>query len=69
MFNGCSGLTTIYASETFKIDDSKGGGMFSGCTSLVGGAGTTYDSTQIGGNYAHIDGAPENPGYFTKKTN
>ena len=39
--------------------------MFSGCTSLVGGQGTTYDADHIDAEYAHIDGGPSNPGYLT----
>ena len=39
--------------------------MFYGCTSLVGGAGTTYSANHVGATYAHIDGGTSNPGYFT----
>ncbi len=41
--------------------------MFEGCTSLVGGAGTTYDEENVGYEYAHIDGGVSNPGYFKLK--
>lgn len=41
--------------------------MFYGCTSLVGGAGTTYDSSHYNGVYARIDGGTSAPGYFTAK--
>ena len=41
--------------------------MFYNCTSLVGGQGTTYDANHIDKTYAHIDGGPSNPGYFTEK--
>jgi hypothetical protein len=41
--------------------------VFNDCTSLVGGQGTTYDANHVGADYAHIDGGPDNPGYFTKK--
>jgi hypothetical protein len=41
--------------------------MFMNCTSLVGGQGTTYDDSHIDKTYAHIDGGPSNPGYFTDK--
>lgn len=41
--------------------------MFTGCTSLVGGAGTAYDADHIDHTYAHIDGGAANPGYFTSK--
>ena len=42
--------------------------MFFNCTSLVGGQGTTYNSSNpTDKTYAHIDGGPSNPGYFTDK--
>ena len=41
--------------------------VFNGCTSLVGGMGTTYDANHVGADYAHIDGGPDNPGYFTRR--
>ena len=68
MFSGCSGLKTIYAGDgwsTAKVQDR--GSMFKGCTSLVGGAGTTYSADHIDHTYAHIDGGASNPGYFTDK--
>ena len=42
--------------------------MFSGCTSLVGGSGTTYDANHTDGEYARIDNPPTAPGYFTAAT-
>ena len=33
----------------------------------MGGQGTTYDPNHIDKAYAHIDGGPDNPGYFTEK--
>ena len=33
----------------------------------MGGQGTTYDSSHTNATYAHIDGGPSNPGYFTAK--
>ena len=68
MFMGCSNLRTIYAGSdwsTAAVEASAG--MFSSCTSLVGGQGTTYDSSHTNATYAHIDGGPSNPGYFTEK--
>ena len=41
--------------------------MFKNCTNLVGGKGTTYDANHVDKTYAHIDGGPSNPGYFTAK--
>ena len=65
---GCSNLRTIYAGSgwsTAAVEASAG--MFSSCTSLVGGQGTTYDANHIDKTYAHIDGGTSNPGYFTEK--
>ncbi len=70
MFSDCSNLTTIYASEHWDMSNVyNANNMFSGCNSLIGGAGTTYDnsSTTSDADYAHLDGGPENPGYFTYK--
>jgi hypothetical protein len=39
--------------------------MFNGCTKLVGGMGTAYDANHVDAAYAHIDGGPSNPGYFS----
>ena len=39
--------------------------MFYACSKIIGGAGTTYDDKHFDGDYAHIDGGPENPGYYT----
>ena len=65
-FSGCSNLRTIYASEQFSpVLSQNKESTFKGCTSLVGGAGTAYSSNHVDGNYAHIDGGPSNPGYFT----
>ena len=41
--------------------------MFSGCTNLIGGEGTVYDSKHTDYTYARIDGGTEAPGYFTYK--
>ena len=69
MFEGCSGLTTIYAGDGWSTTEVMWGlQMFSGCTSLVGGAGTKYDANHIHYTYAHIDGGTANPGYFTDKS-
>lgn len=66
MFDGCSNLTTIYADDGWNIDKvTKSENMFRNCSSLVGGAGTTYDSGHTDVSYAHVDGGSSNPGYFT----
>ena len=41
--------------------------LFAGCTNLVGGKGTTYNSSHIDKAYARIDGGTSAPGYFTEK--
>ena len=68
MFFNCSSLTTIYAGNKWNTEaltaDSV---MFSGCTNLVGSAGTVYDANHIDAKYAHIDGGADNPGYFSEK--
>ena len=70
MFNGCSNLSTIYVSNTWNVNNvTSPNDMFSGCTSLVGGAGTTYDANHIDKEYARVDGGPSNPGYLTLKAN
>ena len=68
MFYYCNNLTTIYVGNgwsTASVTNSDK--MFYRCTKLVGGNGTTYDSSHINADYAHIDGGPSNPGYFTSK--
>lgn len=71
MFNNCSNLEKIYVSDDFKVDSivdiNNSYAMFGNCTSLVGGAGTTYNSLQTNATYAHIDEGQSNPGYFTRK--
>ncbi len=81
MFSGDSSLVTIYVGDNFVIDGAHydsdygywtsnvdTGYMFDGCTSLVGGAGTTYNTNNNPTEYARID-TPSTPGYFTRKTN
>ena len=69
MFNGCSGLTTIYAGDDWSTDHvgyhESSHYMFFDCTRLVGGMGTTYHPRCTNVEYAHIDGGPDDPGYFT----
>ena len=69
MFGYCNGLTTLYASNKFTTSAvTNSSSMFSGCTNLVGGAGTTYNSSYRDKTYARIDGGTSNPGYFTAKS-
>ena len=67
MLDYCTNLRTIYVGDgwsTAAVTNSTS--MFRNCTSLVGGQGTTYDANHIDKAYAHIDGGPSNPGYFTE---
>ena len=61
MFNGCSGLKTIYCNKDWKskkVEDSSE--MFNRCTSLVGAI--SYDESKVDYNYAN-----PTTGYFTPK--
>ena len=66
MFQNCSNLTTIYRNDDWsKKAITSGSSMFSGCTSLKGGQGTTYSSASSTGlAMAHPDNAGV-PGFFT----
>ena len=69
MFDECTSLQAIYVSSgwtTASVIDPDNY-MFRGCTSLVGGQGTTYDAKHIDATYAHIDGGPINPGYLSEE--
>ena len=69
MFADSSLLKIIYVSESFNTNSVEtGDSMFYNCTSLVGSAGTVYDSTNVNYQYAHIDEGTSNPGYFTIAT-
>jgi len=69
MFSACSNLTTIYVGADWSTEKvTRSGFMFDGCTSLVGGMGTTYDMYHTNKEYAHIDGGSANPGYLSAKT-
>ena len=70
MFSFCRNLQTIYVGSGWSTDAvTSSGTMFSMCTSLVGGQGTAYNSSNpMDKTYAHIDGGPSNPGYFTRGT-
>jgi uncharacterized repeat protein (TIGR02543 family) len=66
MFSGCYRLTTIYVGSEWSTESvTQSDEMFRWCQMLVGGMGTTYDENHIDMEYAHIDGGPDNPGYFT----
>ena len=79
MFHNCESLKTIFVSDSWSNENVIWGGenlnndnemyyyMFLGCKSLIGGQGTVFSSSHTGLDYAHIDGGPSNPGYFTYK--
>ena len=66
MFNECDALSSIYCNDDWSANENNfdSGGMFSCCTQLVGGAGTTFDWEHTDATYARPD-SPETPGYFT----
>ena len=69
MFSYSQNLEKIYATNRFVIIRDQYGNvednsMFLGCTSLVGGNGTVYDSNNVDSEYARID-TISTPGYFT----
>ncbi len=66
MFRDCKKLKTIIVDDGWKVQsDADCDGMFIGCTSLVGKYGTTFDPTNIDGQYARVDGTDGLPGYLT----
>ncbi|MBR4314864.1 MAG: BspA family leucine-rich repeat surface protein, partial [Lachnospiraceae bacterium] len=67
MFANCENLKTIYVSSKFKTDKvTDSDNMFDNCQSLIGGNGTTYDSTNANDKtLAKVDGGAGNRGYFT----
>jgi hypothetical protein len=68
MFIDCNNLRTIYVGDGWTTASMRyTWDMFKGCTSLVGGQGTTYDPNHVSVEYAHLDGGPNNPGYFSQK--
>ena len=68
IFNLCEKLTTIFCSDRWDTNKvTLSDEMFNECYNLIGGQGTTYDSSHIDKEYARIDGGPSNPGYLTYK--
>ena len=66
MFYNCSNLKTIYCGSKWNTNlVTNSTNMFGGCTSLVGGKGTTYNAAHVDKAYAHADGGTNNPGYLT----
>ena len=67
MFYGCSRLKTIYVGDEWvehysDYVENVGGTMFTGCTSIVGGSGVTYNASSTGSGMANAE-----TGYFTYK--
>ena len=68
MFYKNTNLKTIYASDKFNTNSvTSSTNMFYNTTNLVGGAGTTYNSSFVDKTYSRIDGGTSSPGYFTLK--
>jgi surface protein len=65
MFAYCTSLQTIYTSESFDLSTKKSSAdVFTNCYYLVGGLGTSYNSSHVNYAYGHLDSV-SNPGYFT----
>lgn len=69
MFEYCDSIETIFVNNKWSLGSvTSGSSVFYRCKSLVGGAGTVYNSSYTDYTYAHVDGGVSNPGYFTLKT-
>ena len=69
MFSWNDKLEKIYVSNKWSTSSvTNGSGIFYYDDKLVGGNGTTYNSSNVDVTYARIDTA-STPGYFTLKTN
>ena len=67
-YDGFSNENAIYAGDNFNTNAvTSSSNMFYNTTNLVGGAGTTYNSSFVDKTYARIDGGTSKPGYFTLK--
>lgn len=67
MFKGCTALRTIYAGDEWTMDRViTHKDMFENCKKIVGGNGTTYNSSYTNATYARID-REGTPGYLTYK--
>ena len=65
MFSNNTDLKTIYATSKFQlVDGTIDTNMFANSRNIVGGAGTTWVSSKINGEYARIDKGALRPGYF-----
>ena len=69
MFYECYDLVTIEVGNSWNTSNiTTSVQMFTDCSSLVGGSGTTYDANYTDKTYAHVDGGSTNPGYLTLKS-
>lgn len=67
MFNWCENLCTVYVDSNWTTANATSSAdMFTGCTLIVGGNGTTYRGSYVDKTYARID-TVDTPGYFTAK--
>ena len=65
MFRNSTKLTTVAVGDGWSTQNvQKDDNMFLGCTSIIGGRGTTYDEGCVQSDYAHVDGGEDAPGYF-----
>jgi surface protein len=69
MFNSCYALMTIFCSEDWSTSSALTSdlAMFTASTLLVGGHGTSYNSSKVDKSYARPDGGESKPGYFTMR--
>ncbi len=72
-FSSDVNLKTIYVTDKFVTsaipkNSASSQLMFYQCGKLVGGLGTKFSGQFINHARAHIDGGPDNPGYFTDKS-
>ena len=65
MFYNCSALKTIHCDGNWnKSTLTNSSNMFYGCTNLVGGKGTAYNSSYLDKTYARPDEGTAKKGYF-----
>ena len=66
MFSMCGNLETIIVDDGWTMNQvTESTLMFQYCRVLKGSRGTAWDVIEEDGDYAHVDGGPSNPGYFT----
>ena len=65
MFKNSSALKKVYVSNDFSVANvNESNEMFTGATSIVGGAETPYNPSKTNKEYARIDGKNNLPGYL-----